>query len=57
MKKYPKVSIVTVVKNREKSIKKALKSTLSQDYKNIEYVVLDGKSQDKTFKIINYRKI
>ncbi len=53
MKKYPKVSIVTVVKNREKSIKKALKSTLSQDYKNIEYVVLDGKSQDKTFKIIN----
>jgi len=48
----PKVSVVTVVKNREKVIEKTLLSVIEQDYPNLEYVVVDGDSQDDTSLII-----
>ena len=51
-KEKPKVSIITVVKNGENTLENAIKSVLSQDYKNIEYIVLDGKSTDGTPNII-----
>lgn len=48
-----KVTIITAVFNREKTIGRAIKSVLSQDYHNIEYVVIDGFSQDGTLGVIN----
>lgn len=48
-----KVSIITVVRNREDSIQSTIQSVLSQDYTNIEYLVIDGNSTDGTVDIIN----
>lgn len=50
--KLPKVSIVTVVFNAEELLEKTIKSVINQEYKNIEYIVIDGGSTDKTLKII-----
>jgi glycosyltransferase involved in cell wall biosynthesis len=47
-----KVSIITVCKNSELHIEKAIKSVISQSYKDIEYIIIDGNSQDKTKEIV-----
>jgi len=47
-----KVSIITVVYNNKKTIKNAIESVLSQTYKNIEYIIIDGASIDGTVEII-----
>ena len=47
-----KVSIVTVCLNSEKTIEKTLNSIASQTYSNIEHIVFDGMSTDKTVEII-----
>jgi len=50
-----KVSIITIVWNNKETIRDAIDSVLSQTYKNIEYIVIDGASTDGTFEIIqNY---
>lgn len=46
-----KVSIVTICKNSEKTIEKTMRSVLCQTYKNIEYIIKDGGSEDDTLKI------
>ena len=51
-----KISIITVVYNNEKTIKDAMESVLKQTYKNIEYVIIDGKSIDNTVNFINEHK-
>jgi glycosyltransferase involved in cell wall biosynthesis len=51
-----KISIITVVYNNEKTIKDAMQSVLRQTYKNIEYVIIDGKSKDNTVNLINEYK-
>lgn len=48
----PKVSIITVVYNGEKYIEKTVQSVVNQDYKNIEYIIIDGGSKDNTLKIL-----
>jgi glycosyltransferase involved in cell wall biosynthesis len=50
--KEPLVSIITVVLNGEKTIGRTIQSVLSQNYANIEYILLDGGSIDKTVEII-----
>jgi len=54
--KKPFFSIITVVKNDEKNIYKTLKSVSSQTFKNFEYVVIDGRSTDKTLEILKKNK-
>lgn len=51
-----KISIITVVYNNDKTIKSAIESVLTQSYSNIEYVIIDGGSSDKTVNIINEYK-
>ncbi|MGV8093299.1 MAG: glycosyltransferase family 2 protein [Mangrovibacterium sp.] len=50
--KQPLVSIITVVLNGEKTIGRTIQSVLLQSYVNIEYILLDGGSTDKTVEII-----
>ena len=47
-----KVSIITSVWNNEATIEDAIKSVLSQNYSDIEYIVVDGASKDGTVNII-----
>jgi glycosyltransferase involved in cell wall biosynthesis len=49
----PKVSIITVCFNSAKTIRDTIESVLSQDYPDIEYIVIDGGSSDETISIIN----
>ncbi len=54
--KTPLFSIITVVLNGEKHIEKCIKSVLNQKVKDIEYIIIDGGSSDKTIKIIKKYK-
>jgi glycosyltransferase involved in cell wall biosynthesis len=48
----PLISIVTVVFNDVKHIEDTIKSVVKQAYKNIEYIVIDGGSNDGTLDIL-----
>lgn len=50
-KKY-KITVITICRNAEDVIEKTIKSVLSQDYVNIEYIIVDGASTDNTIKIV-----
>lgn len=50
--KKPLISIVTIVYQDERFIEDTILSVLNQTYDNIEYVVIDGGSTDKTVDII-----
>ena len=49
----PIVTIITIVFNNVKTIKNAINSVVSQDYQNIEHIVIDNNSNDGTFEAIN----
>ncbi len=51
-----KISIITVCKNAGDVIEKTFLSIFNQTYKNIEYVIIDGASNDKTASIIEKYK-
>ena len=46
-----KISVIIPVYNAEKYIDKCLKSVINQSYKNLEIIIIDDKSNDKTFSI------
>ena len=48
-----KVSIITVCFNSEKTIKDTIDSVMSQNYDNIEHIIVDGLSMDSTIKILS----
>lgn len=52
----PLFSIITVVKNDEKNIQKTIESILNQEFKNFEYIIVDGKSEDSTISLVNKYK-
>lgn len=47
-----KISIITVSFNAEDTIRDTIDSVLNQDYKDIEYIIIDGGSTDGTVSII-----
>ncbi len=47
-----KVTIITAVYNGAEHIASCIESVLSQDYPNLEYIVVDGASKDKTLEIV-----
>ncbi|MCU0537961.1 MAG: glycosyltransferase [Hydrococcus sp. Prado102] len=48
----PLINIITVVYNAEATLEETIKSVLAQTYQNIEYIVIDGGSSDRTLSII-----
>jgi len=53
LNKEPIVSVITICKNAASTVACTMESVLKQTYKNIEYVVVDGKSTDNTLKIVH----
>jgi len=51
-----KISIITAVYNNKTSIASCIDSVISQTYKNIEYIVIDGGSMDGTIDILSQYK-
>lgn len=47
-----KISIITATYNSEKTIVDTIKSVLSQTYKDIEYIIVDGGSTDGTISVV-----
>jgi len=47
-----KISIITVSFNSASTIEETINSVLSQDYPNIEYIIVDGLSHDNTIDIV-----
>ena len=47
-----KISIITVSFNSAKTIRQTIESVLSQDYLDLEYIVVDGASKDGTVNIL-----
>jgi glycosyltransferase involved in cell wall biosynthesis len=56
MEQQTKISIITIVYNRIHDIKHTIESVLGQEFKDIEYIIIDGASTDGTIKIINTYK-
>lgn len=48
----PKLSVITIVYNNVRDIERTMLSVLNQSYPNIEYVVVDGASNDGTKEVI-----
>lgn len=49
---HPLITVVTVVFNGEASLEQTIQSVVNQTYDNVEYIVVDGNSTDKTLEII-----
>jgi len=48
----PLISVITVVFNGEKHLEETIQSIVNQTYANMEYIIIDGGSTDKTLEIL-----
>lgn len=54
---HPKFSIITVTYNAGAVLEDTIQSVITQTYRNVEYIIVDGGSKDHTMDIINrYRE-
>lgn len=51
-----KLSIITVCKNDAENLKKTIISVINQTFKDYEYIIIDGASNDNTIDVINKYK-
>lgn len=54
--KKPKVSVLVPARNEERTIEKCIDSLINQSYDNLEIIVLNDNSVDKTVEILNKLK-
>lgn len=52
-KQLPTISIITIVYNGIDTLEKTILSIVNQDYRNIEYIIIDGNSTDGTQTLIH----
>ncbi len=48
----PTISIITITYNSEQTLERTIKSIVSQEYDNLEYIIIDGASKDRTLDIV-----
>lgn len=48
----PKISIITVVRNASEELEKTIKSVISQNFPQIEFIIIDGGSTDGAVEVI-----
>lgn len=53
---YPKISIITITYNSDKTLERTIQSIINQNYINLEYIIIDGGSTDGTLRIIEKYK-
>ena len=53
---HPKFSIITVTYNAGAVLEDTIQSVITQTYKNVEYIIVDGGSKDRTLQIIEQYK-
>lgn len=51
-KQNPLITIITATYNSQKVVERCINSVLNQTYKNIEHIIVDGKSTDRTVDIL-----
>ena len=52
----PKISVITICWNAQKTIEATIQSVLGQKYPNLEYIIVDGGSTDGTLQIVERYK-
>ncbi|MEM6911665.1 MAG: glycosyltransferase family 2 protein [Verrucomicrobiota bacterium] len=56
MKSFPRISLVTAVREGQPFLARAMDSVLAQRYENLEYIVIDGASRDGSVETIRARR-